>query len=104
MTDATLPADMTVVEISEPGAPEVLVPGKRPVPEAAPGEVLIKVALCRSKRAGSGAAPGPLPSAERRVGPAWPGNFGQGGGGWRRCRELVGRRHGLCADEWRWLR
>ena len=44
MTDATLPADMNVVEISEPGAPEVLVPGKRPVPEAAPGEMLIKVA------------------------------------------------------------
>lgn len=44
MTDATLPADMNVVEISEPGAPEVLVPGKRPVPAAAPGEVLIQVA------------------------------------------------------------
>lgn len=44
MTDAMLPAVMNVVEISEPGAPEVLVPGKRPVPEAAPGEVLIKVA------------------------------------------------------------
>ena len=44
MVDSTLPVDMTVVEISEPGAPGVLVPGKRPVPEAAPGEVLIKVA------------------------------------------------------------
>ena len=44
MTDAMLPVDMNVVEISEPGAPGVLVPGKRPVPAAAPGEVLIKVA------------------------------------------------------------
>lgn len=44
MADATLPAEMNVVEISEPGAPEVLVPGTRPVPEAAPGEVLIQVA------------------------------------------------------------
>ena len=44
MTDAMLPVDMNIVEISEPGAPGVLVPGKRPVPEAAPGEVLIKVA------------------------------------------------------------
>lgn len=44
MSDATLPADMTVIEISEPGGPENLVAGRRPVPEAAPGEVLVKVA------------------------------------------------------------
>lgn len=44
MTDAMLPEEMNVVEISEPGAPEVLVSGKRPVPEVAPGEVLIQVA------------------------------------------------------------
>ena len=44
MTDVTLPPDMNVVEISKPGTPEVLVPVKRPVPEVAPGEVLIKVA------------------------------------------------------------
>lgn len=41
MTD--LPARMNVVEISEPGAPDVLKPARRPLPEIAPGEVLIAV-------------------------------------------------------------
>jgi putative PIG3 family NAD(P)H quinone oxidoreductase len=36
-------ADMTVIEISESGGPEVLIPARRPVPEPGPGEVLIKV-------------------------------------------------------------
>jgi NADPH2:quinone reductase len=36
--------NMTVIEISESGGPEVLVPAKRPVPQAGPGQVLIKVA------------------------------------------------------------
>jgi putative PIG3 family NAD(P)H quinone oxidoreductase len=44
MSNASLPAEMNVIEISEPGGPEALVPGTRPVPEAAPGEVLVKVA------------------------------------------------------------
>jgi NADPH2:quinone reductase len=35
---------MRAVEISRPGGPEVLKPATRPRPEAAPGEVLIKVA------------------------------------------------------------
>ena len=35
---------MIAIEISKPGGPEVLVPAERPVPELAPGEVLIKVA------------------------------------------------------------
>jgi NADPH2:quinone reductase len=34
---------MKVIEIRGVGAPEVLVPGERPVPEAGPGEVLIRV-------------------------------------------------------------
>jgi len=34
---------MRVIEIREPGAPEVLVPGERPMPEPGPREVLIKV-------------------------------------------------------------
>jgi NADPH2:quinone reductase len=41
---ANLPASMRAVEISRPGGPEVLKPATRPRPEAAPGEVLIKVA------------------------------------------------------------
>ncbi len=40
-----MPSDtMNVVEISEPGGPDVLVPAKRPVPEPAAHEILIKVA------------------------------------------------------------
>ena len=43
MSDA-LPAEMTVIEISEPGGPEMLVPAKRDVPEPGHGEILIKAA------------------------------------------------------------
>jgi NADPH2:quinone reductase len=38
-----LPAQMTVVAISKPGGPEVLVPETRSLPAPAPGEILIKV-------------------------------------------------------------
>jgi putative PIG3 family NAD(P)H quinone oxidoreductase len=38
-----LPAQMTVVAISKPGGPEVLVPETRPVPKVRPDEILIKV-------------------------------------------------------------
>ena len=38
-----LPAQMTVVAISKPGGPEVLVPETRPVPKPGPDEILIKV-------------------------------------------------------------
>ncbi len=37
-------AEMTVIEIREPGGPEALVPAKRPVPEPAAGQVLIRIA------------------------------------------------------------
>jgi NADPH2:quinone reductase len=40
----TNPKEMDAVEISQPGGPEVLRLVRRPVPEAAPGEILIKVA------------------------------------------------------------
>lgn len=39
-----LPDTMDVIEISEPGGPETLVPATRPVPEPAAGEVLVRVA------------------------------------------------------------
>ena len=39
-----LPETMTTIELREPGGPDVLQLGTRPVPEPAPGEVLIKVA------------------------------------------------------------
>ncbi len=38
-----LPAQMTVVAISKPGGPEVLVPEQRPVPQPGPDEILVKV-------------------------------------------------------------
>ena len=39
-----LPAGMTVIEMSGPGGPEVLMQGARPLPEVAAGEVLVRVA------------------------------------------------------------
>ena len=38
-----LPETMRVVEMREPGGPEVLVPGTRPVPQPGPGEVVVRV-------------------------------------------------------------
>jgi putative PIG3 family NAD(P)H quinone oxidoreductase len=38
-----VPAQMTAIEIAQPGPPDVLRPAKRPVPQPAAGEVLIKV-------------------------------------------------------------
>src|ERR1700742_4498996 len=38
-----LPAQMTVIGISKPGGPEVLLPETRAVPVPEPGEILIKV-------------------------------------------------------------
>ena len=40
---AAIPSEMTVVEISAPGGPEVLTPGRRPVPTPAANEVLVRV-------------------------------------------------------------
>ena len=38
-----LPAQMTVIGISKPGGPEVLLPETRSVPTPGPGEILVKV-------------------------------------------------------------
>jgi NADPH2:quinone reductase len=45
-----IPAEMTAIEISHFGGPEVLMPGKRPVPQPAASEVLIKVAAAGINR------------------------------------------------------
>jgi NADPH:quinone reductase len=45
-----LPAQMTVIGISKPGGPEVLLPETRPVPSPGPNEILIKVAAAGVNR------------------------------------------------------
>ncbi len=45
-----LPAQMTVVAISKPGGPEVLIPETRDVPKPGPGEILVKVAAAGVNR------------------------------------------------------
>jgi putative PIG3 family NAD(P)H quinone oxidoreductase len=52
MTDQTapIPATMTVIEATHPGAPEVLVPRTRPVPHPGRGEVLVRVAAAGVNR------------------------------------------------------
>src|SRR4030095_7574892 len=42
---------MKVIEVPQPGGPEALVLGERPVPQPAPGEVLIEVAAAGLNRA-----------------------------------------------------
>src|SRR6201747_391365 len=45
-----LPAQMTVIGISKPGGPEVLIPETRAVPVPGPGEILIKVSAAGVNR------------------------------------------------------
>src|SRR5258708_7661142 len=46
----TVPATMTCIEITAPGAPDVLKPTTRPTPKPAHGEVLVKVAAAGVNR------------------------------------------------------
>ena len=61
-----LPAQMTVIGISKPGGPEVLLPETRAVPAPGPDEILIKVACRRRQPARCGAALRQLSAAARR--------------------------------------
>ena len=45
-----IPDSMTAIEVREPGGPEALVPGTRPVPKVEEGELLIKVAAAGVNR------------------------------------------------------
>ena len=45
-----LPAQMTVVAISKPGGPEVLIPATRDLPKPGPGEILVKVSAAGVNR------------------------------------------------------
>src|SRR3989449_10249532 len=76
--DMTIPKTMRAVEITQPGGPEVLKIGTRPVPQPKQGEVLIKVVAAgvnrpdTMQRAGNYPVPpgaSDIPrSEERRVG------------------------------------
>lgn len=46
----TLPQTMTVIEISEPGGPEVLIPAQRPTPTPGARDILIKVSAAGVNR------------------------------------------------------
>lgn len=46
----SLPAEMTAIEIRQPGGPEVLVPAKRKLPQIGGGELLVKVAAAGVNR------------------------------------------------------
>lgn len=46
----TLPTEMIAIEINEPGAPDVLKPGTRPMPEPGENEVLVHVAAAGVNR------------------------------------------------------
>jgi len=46
----SLPQEMTVVEITSPGGPEVLKPARRPMPRPGAGEVLVRVAAAGVNR------------------------------------------------------
>ncbi len=43
-TNAALPGTMKAIEISQPGAPDVLVVTERPVPAPQAGQLLVKIA------------------------------------------------------------
>src|SRR5947199_2560194 len=47
---STLPSEMTAIVIREPGAPDVLVAQRRPLPRPGAGEVLVKVAAAGVNR------------------------------------------------------
>src|ERR1700732_4618506 len=74
-----LPAQMTVVGISKPGGPEVLLPETRAVPSPGPGEILVKVAAAGVNRPDvaqrSGSYP-PPPGASDLPGPEVAGEGG----------------------------
>ena len=97
------PTEMTAIEITEPGGPEVLRPAHRPVPEPGLGEVLIEVTAAGVKPAGHDATPGPLSATARRLGHSGTRGLGPRGGKRPRRAPLRGWCCGLCADQRRRL-
>src|SRR2546430_12556303 len=79
-----VPTQMTVIGISKPGGPEVLVPETRPVPLPAPDQILVKVAAAGVNRPDvaqrSGSYP-PPPGASDLPGLEMAGEVVAGGAG-----------------------
>ena len=95
---ANIPATQTVIEISKPGGPEVLVPTTRPVPEPKAGEVLIRIAAAGINRADCLQRMGryPLPPGAPDIpGLECAGTIVKRGDG---VTAVAGRRPGLRAD------
>lgn len=89
MATDRLPTTMRVVEIAEPGGPEVLKPAMRPLPQPKSGEILIQIAYAgvnrpdALQRAGKYAPPAdasPLPGLEAS---GWIAAVGAGVTGWQ---------------------
>jgi len=67
-----VPSQMTVIAISKPGGPEVLLPEKRTVPAPGPNEILIRVEAAGVNRPDVAQRSGSYPPAARRERPARP--------------------------------
>ena len=95
-----LPAQMTVIGISKPGGPEVLLPETRSVPVPGSGEILVKVAAAGVNRPDvaqrSGAYPPPPGASDL------PRNRGRSGRPRRRRHQAQARRQGdVAGGRWR---
>ena len=101
---APLPRDMTAIEIAQPGGPEVLKPGRRPVPAPGAGRGADRGGGGRREPAGRAAAAGRLCAAAGGIGYSRAGSGRQDRGGrrWRGCLEggrqrlRAGGRRRLC--------
>ena len=99
-----LPAQMTVIGISKPGGPEVLLPETRAVPSPGPGEILVKVEAAGVNRPDVAQRSGSLPAAARRQRSAGARNRRRSGRTRRRCHQAQARRQGDVAGSRRRLR
>ena len=95
----TIPSEMDVALIDGAGGPEVLKPGRRPVPEPAAGEILVAVAAAGVNRPDVMQRMGMYPAPKDA--PEWPGleiagtvvKAGEGAGKFSRA-----------TASWRWSR
>ncbi len=77
-----IPASMRVIEITQPGAPDVLRPTTRPTPEPGPGEVLIAVEAAGVNRPDVMQRQGIVCTATRNLRHSRSGNSGPCGRDW----------------------